>query len=400
MKAYNDLIEIARSSGNFHLGNPIGLWLALAILLVIPLWKSLGRPLPNSFIGGHNIRSSSWTSWFTAACLTLAWLAFSIALSEPYFTTTEVQSSYQAREFEVLIDNSGSMFSQDVDDAQVAEQIANWEKEMHKKYLASRSRFPALYPVATSKEPEPRADKSKAERFALARYAAWHFVKSRLDTNAEALKAGLQCDRVGIGTFDDEVHPAYPLTSELNIPLRKVEYLSAKSGGGTNFEGPSESDERIGAFQYCINEFKQWGKKNVKTKVMILISDGDAGIGPERHEQLVKQMTEPGMDIHVYALVCGPKTQLKNGATESMRRLIEAVNPKDAERPEFQQAVIWAGDGAAMQNAFDTINKLEKSSVEGEPISVDREVSHPFIVAGAALSALFLLAAALFKENL
>jgi hypothetical protein len=400
MKVFNDLYEIWRNLGNLHFSSPQWLWLGAAIFVLVPLWKSLGRALPNTFVSGHNIRSVGWPSWITATCLIGSWLFFTIALSGPKFTTTETRNSYQAREFEVLIDGSGSMFTSDVDDAGTAAEIAAWEQTVYQKYLDARAKTPSLYPVALNKPPEKPADATKAERFALARYAAWKFVRSRMEASQDALSKGLQGDRVGVGTFDDEVHPSYPLTSELGIPLRKVEHLSSKSGGGTNFEGPTENEKRVGAFQYCINEFKQWGKKNVKTKVMIFVSDGDAGISPERHDALVQQMTQSGMNIHVYALVCGPKTQVQNSATESMRKLIEAVNPNDPAHPEFQQAVLWAGDGQAMKNAFTVINRLEKSTVEGEPVTVDKDVRRRFILAGSLLAALFILSAASFRENL
>lgn len=400
MNVFKDLYEIWRNLGNLHFTNPHWLWVGVAILALVPLWKSLGRALPNTFVSGHKIRSVGWPSLITVTCLSGAWLFFTVALSGPKFTTTEQRNSYQAREFEVLIDGSGSMFTSDVNDADIAAQIAAWEQSVYQGYLDARSKYPTLYPVAQNKPPEKKTDSKTAERFGLARYAAWKFIRSRMDASADALKLGLQGDRVGIGTFDDEVHPAYPLTSELGIPLRKVEQLASKSGGGTNFEGPTENEQRIGAFQYSINEFRQWGKKNVKTKVMIFISDGDAGISPERLTALTEQMKAPGMEIHVYALVCGPKSQLTNSATESMRKLIEAVNPNDAAHPEFQQAVIWAGDGTAMQNAFNLINRLEKSTVEGEPQTVDKDVRARFILAGALLASLFILSAACFRENL
>jgi len=400
MKVINDLYEIWRNLGNLHFSNPQWLWVGAAVFILVPLWKSLGRALPNTFVSGHKIRAVGWPSWISATCLISSWLFFSIALSGPKFTTTESRNTYQAREFEVLIDGSGSMFTSDVDDAGTAAEVALWEQQMYQAYLDARAKHPSLYPVALNKPPNQQSDATKAERFTLARYAAWKFVRSRMEASEEALKKGLQGDRVGIGTFDDEVHPSYPLTAELKIPIRKIEQLSSKSGGGTNFEGPTENDPRVGAFQYCINEFRRWGKKNVKTKVMILVSDGDAGISPERHDMLVKQMAEAGMDIHVYALVCGPKSQLTNQATESVRKLIAAVNPNDPAHPEFQEAVLWAGDGVAMKKAFDLINRLEKSSVAGEPVTVDKDVRRRFILAGALLAALFILSAACFRENL
>jgi hypothetical protein len=53
-----------------------------------------------------------------------------------------------------------------------------------------------------------------------------------------------------------------------------------------------------------------------------------------------------------------------------------------------------------MKNAFATINRLEKSTVEGEPVIIFREVRHEFILLGCILGALFAITCALFRENL
>lgn len=402
MKVINDIYEVVRNIGSVSFTQPLWLWLALAVLVIIPFWKKLGRALPNTFVAGHSIRSVGWPGWATTGLLAAAWIVLSIAAAGPQLATTENRDSYKAREFQILIDSSGSMFSSDVDDEQTALDVRAWEATVFQKSLDRRAQFPMIYPVEPQKPAEVReGEEGKIERFALARYAAAKFVQSRIESSKDALKRNLQGDRVGIGTFSDDVFPAYPLTSELSIPLKKIEQLfGVTSGGGTNFEGPTPGNPRIGAFQYSINEFKRWGLPSVKTKVMILVSDGDAGISPERHQKLVEAMKSQNLEIHVYALVCGAKTQVDNESTKSVRKLIAEVNPDDALRPEFKNAVIWAGDGIAMQNAFDLINRLEKSVVEGEPVLVNKDVRRQFILLGSLLGGLFLVAAAYFRENL
>jgi hypothetical protein len=126
---------------------------------------------------------------------------------------------------------------------------------------ARRAQFPDLYPVAAKKSETPPNSVGKCQRFALARYAAWQFINSRMEASQDAIKQGKQGDRVGIGTFDDIVYPSYPLTAELKIPSRKIAQL--------------------------LN-------------------------------------AEEGLNIHIYALVCGPKSQLTNDSTQTMRKLIQA----------------------------------------------------------------------------
>lgn len=383
-------------------GDPLWLLVALLAVPLLVFWRRLSQAVANTFGHGHKIKSVAWPHYLCGLLLFGMWLAFAGALAQPKVQTTVFNNAYQAREFVLGIDSSGSMFSMDVEGAELAQKVRAWEKDVYQRAQQKREEFPSLYPNPPEKPQEVQpGNEDRLSRFALARWAAVQFVQNRLESSKEARKQGKQGDRAGMFTFDDEPYWAWPLSSDLNIVIRKLEWLLNRSiGGGTNFDGPSdEGNQRMGAFQASINHFRKWGAKSVKTKVIILISDGDAGISEKRHQELVRQMTEEGMTIHVYALVCGPRTQLENASTESVRKLIKAVNPDDPSKPEFQQAVVWAGDGEAMANAFAMINRLEASTIEGEPSQQARDVRHQFILAGSLLGALFVLACAAFREN-
>jgi hypothetical protein len=396
----NTITELYEAMLSIRFEQPHWGWLALAVLVLVPLWKRLGHALANTFALGRNIRSVSWPGYLCTLLLIGMVLSFTVAMMGPTIATTEYTESYQAREFVLGIDSSGSMFAADVEGAELAKVVRAWEQDVYNRALQKREEFPTLYPNPPEKPQEVQNQEQNLQRFQLARYAAVQFVRSRMEASAEAKKKGRQGDRAGMFTFDDEPYWAWPLSSDLNITARKIEGLMSRStGGGTNFEGPTEGNPRTGALQATVNHFRKWGAKGVKTKVMIMISDGDAGISEQRHQELVKQMKEEGLDIHIYFLVCGARTQMENTSTESLRKLMKDVNPNDASRPEFQKAVIWAGDAKAMQEAFDLINRLEASTVVGEPTTKQRPLRHQFALAGALCLALFIGACAVFREN-
>lgn len=392
---------------NISFADPVWLWLAFAPLILLPLWKRLRPAMANTFGHGHKLKSVGWPKYLCTVLFVLCWEAFTVAVSGPQMAETAFAETYQAREFQIFIDSSGSMFSSDVKNADLAKKVRAWENEMYTAQMAHRAKYPELYPVEPKKPEEvTKGNEDSLTRFQLARYAAYQFVLSRITANEAAIKAGKQGDRIGIGTFDDATRMSWPLSSDLPLVLRAIEnLLTTSSGGGTNFEGPTDSDPRKGAFQTCIDLFnnKRLSKEGVKTKVMIFISDGDAGISPKRFAELEAQMKESATPIHVFSFVTGSESQMSNTATESMRRLVKAVNPNDPSDPvktkQFQNAVIWAGDGVGMIKAFDTINELEPATVQGEPFVRKRDCSHEFTLAGCLLATMFFVGCVLFREG-
>jgi hypothetical protein len=90
---------------------------------------------------------------------------------------------------------------------------------------------------------------------------------------------------------------------------------------------------------------------------------------------------------------------VQSQTTESLRKLMAAVNPDDDKRPEFKDTVIWAGNSKKMKEAFELINRLETTAVASEPVMVDKEVAFNFILAGSALLAVFLILCVAFHEE-
>ncbi len=394
----NEMKFIWQNLGEIVFAEPHWLWLGFAVLLLIPLWKRLRPALAHPNTSMHTIRSFGWPFVLCLVLLSGSWLAFTAAMARPKLATEEMREFLDARDFVIGIDRSGSMFTADIENPALFKMIEAFEQEEKEEEKKLREKFPNLYPYPPEVEEklqdhqkkrlEEQKAKGQVQRFKLARWAAVQFLRSRPEG-----------DRAGMFTFDDDVYWAWPLGADVNVVLRKVSELSTQSGGGTNFDGPRSNNPRIGAFQGAIDHFESLGKARVR--VMIFISDGDAGISPERHQQLVEQMTKEGKVIHIFALVCGSEEQLKHPNTQSMRKLVEAVNPKGWKDSQGQpvDAVIWAGNGDAMQKAFARISELEKSTIELEPVETFKDVTFYFIVAGCAALAVFLIACALFREE-
>ncbi len=368
---------------------PSWLWLAAGLIPLLLLWKRLRPAMAHTNTGMHKIRSFGWPSKVCLFALGLTWLAFTGAMAKPKLTHQQMHEYLDARDFVIGMDRSGSMFSADIDSKELQAEIVAFEDSERENEKLMREKFPTLYPYEAEKEDKNvKKDDGKVMRFQLARYAAIQFLHSRPEG-----------DRAALFTFDDEAYWAWPLGKDVNIVLRKVSELSKKSGGGTNFDGPSGGNRQKGAFQATLEQFDSLGQS--KTQVIIFISDGDAGISEERHQYFVEQMKKEGKNVHIFALVCGAQTQLTNSATQSLRRLVEEVNPKEWKdsKGEPVDAVIWAGNGEAMKKAFAKINELEKSTIELEAVESQKPIESVFMLFGSIMCGLFLGLCFLFRES-
>ena len=384
------MIEIFNNWQRLSFAEPMWLWLIAAVVLLIPLWKKLRPALAHTNTGMHKIRSTNWPTVVCCVLLVGGWSCFCAALARPKLSHEVMREYIDARDFVIGIDRSGSMGSADIEEPALRTEIDAFEKAEEDALAEARKQFPGLYPLPPDEKKNTSSTpaEGKVQRFQLARYAAYKFIESRPEG-----------DRAAMFTFNDSVYWAWPLGSDLHIVTRKISEISREYSGGTNFDGPVGGRGQIGAFQGAINHFEELGQ--AKTRVMIFISDGDAGISPERHQEFVQQMQKEGEEIHIFALVCGPKTSMDSNTTKTLRKLVEAVNPqgwKDS-KGDPVDAVIWAGDGEAMKGAFALISDLEKSTVELEPVDSFKPVTRTFEAAAGILMLLFLGACTLFRES-
>lgn len=369
---------------------PKWLLLIFALVVLVPALNRLGHSVAHTYTGMHKLPSVGWLSRFCKALFCACWISLSLSVSGLQMATSEKQDLFLSRDTIVGLDRSSSMDGV-IEDKEMLRIITEFEAQEKKDLEALRARHPELFPPdqpvdPQDEEPEEKKQEKKEEpkgptRFQLARYAAIQFFDSRP-----------KGDRSGMVVFDDEPYWVWPLSADINIVVMRTHSLRRKEGGGTNFEGPTESDSRVGAFQACIDHFNKLGQ--AKTRVMILISDGEAGISPERREQLLEQMKKEGQEIHIYCLVVAEKAKMDNKDTQSLRDFTKEINPQG-----FPEAVIWAGDAKAMQKAFDDINTLERSAIKSEPVLRFADVSVYAAAVGCVFLGLFMAFAALFREN-
>ena len=158
-------------------------------------------------------------------------------------------------------------------------------------------------------------------------------------------------DRVGLLYFDDEAYMSWPLTTDLDIILKYNQRTSGYSGGGTNFQGPWKGESKYGPIQTAIDNFDDLGQS--KSKVIVMVTDGDDSIDPERIQNFIDQCKT--RNIRVYALGVGESWQAAAASGgPDLRKLVEGTGGK----------VMIVGNVQDMTNGITEINNLEKSRIE------------------------------------
>lgn len=364
---------------------PAGICALFALVLLV-LWRRQQRKLAHTAVEGkHKTSRFALRLVICGNLLVGAWSCFAVARQNPTFASVDYPETYQAREFVFAVDKSGSMFGWDVDAPELRPLVEKWDQELVKKAAEAREQFPLLYPQDLDKRDErPKGTaEGMIQRIVAALYVEYKFLEQRPDS-----------DRFGMFLFDDKCYWVEPLGKDRNLLMESIGEISRKQGGGTNFDGPRENTPNVGAVQTTINHFGKLGQ--AKVRVMVFISDGDAGIDAARHQAFVEQMTKPDEEIHIYFLLAGPKSNFTGTTADSMKKLCKAVNPKTE---GFRDAVLWIGDGPSMKRAFAKINELETTLVRSDPVSQERHVRHGFILAGCAQLALFMLLCGGFRQD-
>lgn len=208
----------------------------------------------------------------------------------------------------------------------------------------------------------------------------------KIDAAAQALKFFVERrtgDRVGLAVFDDHAYMHWPMTDNLQIILKKADLIGSYSGGGTNFETPT------GPVQTAINHWREYGK--AKTKVLIMISDGEAPISDERMIELTNQMKELGGKIYLIGVgeTWTDPAKAEDSQVQAIKKLVAGLNGR----------TFAAADKQQMLDAVSAIDALEKSHVEVEVTTTYRDVSRYFALAACLFLLLFLASVALTGER-
>lgn len=324
--------------------------LALAVIVLPLLWLRRRRQpaVGHSEVGLHkNLRRTPIIGWLPSILFAGMLLAMIGSIAKPVVPEQHEHRTMDTRDIVVAVDISGSMMSGSI---------------------------PGGPPEDTTWKPEnPGANYRPIDS---AQDAVMKFVPSR------------KGDRVGLFLFDDQTYYAWPMTDDLRIVLRHAMRLHKYNGGGTNFEGPTESDPRVGPIHAAGEHFKDYGK--ARTKVLILVTDGEAPISDKRMEELTAMMEALGGKVYVLGI--GSSWTQPGSPAGSMTAPIKAL----VERNKGKWFAV--GDSKQMQEAMQAVDQLEKSQIQIEQLTTYRPIYHYFILAAIVQLVLFLGSVYLTRE--
>ena len=128
----------------------------------------------------------------------------------------------------------------------------------------------------------------------------------KLDVMAHAVcvvSDGLAGNRFAVVTFDGAAYVDLPFVSDEQIVERKARDLNQYLGdSNSNFDGPyAASQEGPGVFQVALDLINKASLS--KTRVVVMITDGDGSIDSGRRAQLTAYAKQ--LDVHLYLLGVG-----------------------------------------------------------------------------------------------
>jgi hypothetical protein len=353
------------------------LWFLLTLMIPPVLWFAKGRrsTLGHSQVSIHkNVRSMPILGWAPTFFLILFIVGLSVTAAQPQRSEL-INKHVLARDFVISVDVSSSMTTVLQDPAQ-------------KDFAA-----PSMPQAKT--QPDPSVDPELAAYQAIFGYGGDDDESGppppKGPTRAMAAREGVkqfldhrEGDRVALLTFDDRVYYSEPLGLNINAVRLKLDDI-LHSGGGTNFDGPSAGSPNVGAIQGAIRHFRELSTS--KTKVFIMVTDGEDSIHPERADELARQMNE----LHIKMFVIGVGESWKGSTVPDLQKFVE--------RPDMNGLVIRAGDAQQLRDGFAKIDQLERTDTELGGTEVKHEL-YP-VCAELTLVALFcmLLSAMLVKEE-
>lgn len=327
--------------------------LALSVAVVPFIWLRRKRQpaVGHSGIGIHkNLRSVPLVGWLPTIFLTLSFVALVAALARPVLPEVSENRSMETRDICVAVDISGSM---------------------------SATLPPPQQPTDSSNQAPPANGTSGSNATQQKDYR-------RLDAARDAVVQFVQAregDRLCVMVFDDQAYFYWPLSDDHKIVLRKAQILNSYTGGGTNFEGPSKNNSGVGPFQASLDHFRDYGK--ARTKVIVLVTDGEDSMSQERQQQIAAQMEQLGVKLYVLGVGWG------KDATNDLASFTQKVGGQ----------VFAVGDTEQMQQAFAAIDALEKSNIIVEKNTSYRDIYGYFVLGALLFMILFLGSVVLTRED-
>lgn len=215
----------------------------------------------------------------------------------------------------------------------------------------------------------------------------------RIDAAARAVEffvSRRQGDRIGLAVFDDNTYMHWPMTDDLSIISKKSALIPRFVNGGTNIEGPT------GPIQTVLEHWKEYGQ--ARTKVLILVSDGDAPLTAARVRELTEEMTAQGGKLYMLGVgetwinalsANGTMSEEDKAKFEPLIKLVAALGGR----------IYSVADEQQMLDAVADIDRLEKSAVKVEVNETFRDVSIYFALSSCLLFSLFVACVFFTRER-
>lgn len=329
------------------------LWLALLLLVPLP-WLLLRR---KGYVGYSDVRlaktigASNLLHLVPIILLSVGFAALSIALARPQNVQVITSQTIKARDIIIAVDKSGSMGSRFEG---TIPPRATGESELDKEL-----------PPRPPKVDENGFPQDKNRRLDAAQAAVLNFIRDR-----HAAQAG---DRVGVILFDFLPYYSWPLTHDLKMIYRKIEFADEGLGGGTNF-----GEYKPGPIDFAADHFDELGQS--VTKVLILVTDGEDNLSDGTMSRLQDVIESRGIKLYVIGV----------GETMSRRdvdilRLAESVGGKS----------FRVENAKDLDECFRSIDQLERSAVQIETSQKREEMFMAFAMAAAILLILGVIGEAL-----
>jgi len=176
-------------------------------------------------------------------------------------------------------------------------------------------------------------------------------------------------DRIGLIVFDVRPRYGWPLTDDLRQLYRKAQFIQNHLGTGTNF-----GKNPPGPIDLAVEHFKESGQ--AKSKVLILVTDGEDDIDPETKSRLVNLLAKN--NIRLYLVGVGETLATKD---VDIVKVADAVGGK----------VFRVENASSMADCFAAIDRMEKSEVTVSQMETRNDVFFYFVWAALVAFGLFLL---------
>lgn len=337
LAATEPLVEATRE---FTFAQPAWLWALPIVLLLLFLRRrpgttaSLAHPTIR-FAAASLRRPATLAGRIGPICMALALAALIISLARPQWKNQHTEESVSGIDIMIACDLSGSMASKDM--------------------------------LFSAKDKRGRTRRAAIDRLTAAKYVINEFI------------AGRPNDRIGLVAFAGKAKLCSPLTLDHGIVSYIIRefYLADNRRPGYIAEDGTAIGTAIASAALRLDE-----RKETKSKVIILVTDGMSNRGSITPIDAAKQAAELGIKIFTIAI----------GKDERLSRYTANVDTFD-EKTLKEIARITGGQfyrassGARLKKAFENIDKLEKTEAKRRTlISFDELFPWPLAAAGLLLS--------------